>query len=112
MKSLIAVIVTILSLSAQADSIRSQCENYHYATENVALHQYSVSVDWNRMPNHNIVKLENIIFDNFDVTEKDYDGRTVYTIKENGSTDARGYAILLKELESIVSRVSCSWVFD
>ena len=110
MRFVIALSITLFSLSVQAESIRTQCENAYYATGYVKLHQYSVTVDWAKVSDSKHVQLENIIFDHFEVVStKDHKGKTIYKIKEMSTTDAIGYDALLENLKAIPTQVSCTY---
>ncbi len=110
MKFLIVVSIFIFSISAQAQSLRSECQNAFYATGYVKLNQYTVTVSWEKVSDHAHVKLENILFDNFDImSTSEVNSKTIYKIKENNSVDDRSYELLLEELKTIPVRVSCTF---
>mgnify|MGYP000038066282 CR=1 FL=1 len=110
MRSIFALTIILFSLSAQAQSLRSECENAYYATGYVKLHQYTVVVSCEKISDHAHLKLENIIFDNFKIlSTKELESKTIYKIKELSTTDSYGYEGLLEELKSIPTRVSCSY---
>jgi len=110
MKTLFTIIIVLFSATTLAQSTRSLCENAYYATGYVKLHQYTVTVNWEKISDHAHVRLENIIFDNFKVLgTKELEAKTIYKIKESSTTDAYGYEGLLEELRSIPTKVSCTY---
>lgn len=110
MKFILTLATIISSFSVQAQSIRSQCENAYYATGYVKLHQYNVEVVWEKISDSSHIKFENIIFDNFQVLSTiELEGKTIYTIKESSTSDPTGYEILLENLKTIPTQVSCTY---
>lgn len=110
MKSTLILALLTLSLSSNAQSLRSECENYYYATGNVKLHEYTAIVSWSKISDSSLEKLENIIYDDFVVlSEKNIQGKTIFKIKESNSTDAMGYNVLLQDLVDMKVRVSCTY---
>lgn len=110
MKFFLIVSLMFTSLTVQAQTTRSKCENAHYATGYVKLHQYTVTVNWEKVSDANLSKLENILFDNFLIlSTTEFTGRTSYKIKESNITDATSYELLLEDLKSVPADVSCTY---
>lgn len=110
MKAFIAIAAVLFSISAQAQSLRSECENAYYATGYVKLHQYTAVVTWSKVSDVAHERLENIIFDNFVVVSvKELEGKSIYKIKESSKVEAYQYEALIEQLKEIPTRVSCTY---
>ncbi len=108
--SAIALFLILFSITANAQTKRSECENAYYATGYVKLHQYTVAVTWSSVSDHAHKRLEDIIYDKFQLlSTKELEGKTLYKIKENSSTDSYGYESLIEELKQIPTNVSCTY---
>lgn len=111
MKILIALIFFSNLALAQTQSIRQQCEDAHYATDYVKLHQYRLIIDWSKISDHNHVKMENILYgDSFKVLkEMDINSKeTIFHFKEIGNFSPYRYEHLLYLLEEVsMGKVSC-----
>ena len=105
-----AFLILFLSTSVQAD-IRDICENAHYATDYVKLHEYRVLVDWSKISDSNLVKLENVIYGKYFLVTKEYElenYKTIFLIKENTGFDPIEYSDALNRLQkATVNGVSC-----
>lgn len=119
MKDIIAITLFALfinsSVHAQNYSIREECENAHYATGYVKLHQYKVTVEWSKISDHILTKLENILYgDNFNVVlERDINNnaQTIYHIKETDSGTFYDYEHDIYSLQELTQhKVEC--VYD
>lgn len=110
MKLILVFMFIIGSFATNAQSIRTECKNAYYATDYVKYQEYTVIVSWEKISDHAHTRLENIIFDNFKVvSSKEISGKTIFKIKENNSTDTYSYQLLLEELKSIPTKVSCTY---
>ena len=100
----------MLNVSAKS-SLKELCYNAYYATNYVELGQYSVAISWEKVSDYNLVKLENIIYgDLFTVlSEKDINGKTYITIKENYGADYSSVEAALEELSNYVSSLNCKY---
>jgi hypothetical protein len=110
MKAFIAIAAVLFSISAQAGSLRSECENAYYATGYVKLHQYTAIVTWSEVSDIAHERLENIIFDKFEVISvKEVEGKSIYKIKESSKAKPYQYEGLIEQLKEIPTRVSCTY---
>ena len=111
MKSIIVLLIALQTTLTfgQSQHIRSQCENYYYATGNVKLYQYSFVIDWSKISDSALTQLEDVIYgDHFDVTvERELSaGKTLYNIKEVSGFGANAYMYRLNQLNELTS-VGC-----
>ncbi|EQC43693.1 hypothetical protein [Bacteriovorax sp. Seq25_V] len=113
MKKIISLGLVLVGLNAAGQDLRSICENAYYATGYTKLHSYKVTIDWARISDHALVKLENIVYgDMFKVLkETDYARKTVYELKEAGSFSHEQYVKALEDL-SILSGKNINCLYD
>ena len=108
--SILFLFLFLISITSNASSIRSTCENAYYATGYVKLHQYTVNVLWEKVSDNNLVKLENMLFDRFDIIKiSHYQNSSKYLIKEKTNYNSNFYENLLTQLRSIPVNVSCTY---
>ncbi len=113
MKKIIGLALILTGINAGAQDLRSICENAHYATGYTKLHSYKVTIDWARISDHALVKLENIVYGKmFKVTKEiDYARKTTYELKEVGTFSHHQYVGALEEL-SILSGKNINCLYD
>lgn len=111
-KNIILFLIAFYALSTRAQGLRDVCENAHYATGYVKLHQYKLVIDWAKVSDHGLVQLENIVYgDQFLVlSEKNIQEttKTIFTLKEAQKADSIDIEIALGELRVLsFNNISC-----
>lgn len=111
MKKIITLLVLLVAVSGFAQTIRATCENAHYATGYVKLHQYRVLVDYKKVSQDASYTLDNVLVQSelFSITDekKTANDLVIYTIKEN-TTDDLTYDIEgINDIDGVT--VSCKY---
>lgn len=103
MKNLALMVLVLLTLNTNAESVRSSCESGHVITGQSKSHHYKVTLNLNNMSENQLKLIEDIVYgDLFEVvSEKDLNDRTIIEIKEIKGFDKSEYVNELEALKMV-----------